>query len=336
MNPPPAAGRDGIRWKPVRSALARPALARSAGLLAGYLADIVFADPARWHPVAGFGRLALVVEQKTYADSRRRGTAHLVACVGPVLVAGVLSQRWVRRWQGPVVAGLTWVVLGGASLRREARGLAAALDAGELAAARRRLPSLCGREPAGLDGPELARATIESLAENTADAVVAPLWWGAVAGMPGLLGYRAVNTLDAMVGHRSVRYRRFGWAAARLDDLANVVPARLTAGLTVAVAPLVGADAGGAWRTWRRDGRRHPSPNGGQCEAAFAGALGLRLGGRNVYAGRVEDRPSLGDGRPPAPADVARAARLAAVVALTAAMLCAGLAGLFPRLAASR
>src|SRR5674536_219077 len=125
---------------------------------------------------------------------------------------------------------------------------------------------------------------------------------------------RQVNTLDAMVGHRSARYHRFGWAAARLDDLANLAPARLTALLTVAVGPLTEADAGGAWRVWRRDGGRHPSPNGGQCEAAFAGALGLRLGGRNSYAGRVEDHPVLGTGRPAAPGDITRVARLAGAV----------------------
>jgi adenosylcobinamide-phosphate synthase len=315
-SPPPGAVRRRACFEP----------GRSAGLLGGYLADLLLADPARWHPVAGFGRAALALEQASYADSRRRGVFHVVACTLPVVGVGGVAQRWGRRWQTPMVAVLTWAVLGGASLRREARALASALDGGDLAAARRRLPSLCGRDPAALDCTELARAAVESLAENTADAVVAPLWWGAVAGVPGLVGYRVVNTLDAMVGHRSARYARFGWAAARLDDVVNLVPARLTAVLTVAVAPLVGADAAGAWRTWRRDGRRHPSPNGGQCEAAFAGALGLRLGGRNVYAGRVEDRPTLGAGRAPLPADVARAARLAAAVALAAVLLAAGLA----------
>ena len=179
--------------------------------------------------------------------------------------------------------------------------MADALDGGDLAAARERLPHLCGRDPSALDEPELARATVESVAENTSDAVVAPLFWGAVAGLPGLLGYRAVNTLDAMVGHRSPRYARFGTASARLDD----------AGQPGAVA----ADGGADRR--RRAGRRraararrcgcggatddrHPSPNAGQCEAAVAGALGVRLGGRNVYFGRIEDRPFLGDGEPPA------------------------------------
>jgi adenosylcobinamide-phosphate synthase len=197
------------------------------------------------------------------------------------------------------------------------------LAAGDLPAARAALPWLAGRDPRSLEAAELARATVESVAENTSDASVAPLFWGAVAGLPGLLGYRAVNTLDAMVGYRSARHLRFGWAAARADDVANWVPARLTAALTVACAPLVGGSAAGALRAWRRDGAAHPSPNAGRCEAALAGALGLRLGGRNVYGGQVEARPRLGDGRPPAAADIGRAVTLSRAVWLGAAGLAA-------------
>ena len=157
----------------------------------------------------------------------------------------------------------------------------------------------------------MARATVESVAENTSDAVVAPLLWGAVAGVPGLLGYRAVNTLDAMVGHRSPRYERFGWAAARLDDLVNWVPARV-AGLAAAAGGAAGRRiTGGGAAGRRRDAGQHPSPNAGVVEAAFAGALGIRLGGRNVYDGQVEDRGVLGDGRAVEIADIARANRLA-------------------------
>jgi adenosylcobinamide-phosphate synthase len=198
-----------------------------------------------------------------------------------------------------------------------------ALAAGDVPGARAALPSLAGRDPSSLDAPELARATVESVAENTADAAVAPLLWGAVAGLPGLLGYRAVNTLDAMVGHRSPRYERFGWAAARLDDAANWLPARLTAALTVVSAPLGRGSAAGALRAWRRDGAAHPSPNAGRCEASMAGALGIRLGGRNVYGGRVEDRPTLGNGRPAETADIPRAVRLSRTVWLAAAALAA-------------
>src|SRR5262249_21653299 len=148
---------------------------------------------------------------------------------------------------------------------------------------------------------------IESVAENTVDAVVAPLLWAAAAGAPGVLGHRAVNTLDAMVGHRSPRYDHFGTAAARLDDALNWPAARLTAALAV----VLGDDARGAVRAWRRDAPAHPSPNAGRAEAAFAGALGLRLGGPLAYAGREEARPYLGDGRAPGPEDVRRAVRLA-------------------------
>jgi adenosylcobinamide-phosphate synthase len=161
---------------------------------------------------------------------------------------------------------------------------------------------------------------IESVAENTADAAVGPLFWGAVAGLPGLLAYRAVNTLDAMVGHRSPRYARFGWAAARLDDVAGWPGARLTAALTVVCAPATGASASGALRTWLRDGAAHPSPNAGRCEAAMAGALGVRLGGRNVYGTRAEDRPSLGSGRTPVAGDIGRAVRLSRWVWTAAAV----------------
>jgi adenosylcobinamide-phosphate synthase len=214
-------------------------------------------------------------------------------------------------------------VLGGTSLGRAAGQMHNALAAGDLARARAALPALAGRDPSALDESGLARATVESVAENTADAAVAPLFWGAVAGLPGLLGYRAVNTLDAMVGHRSPRYERFGWAAARLDDAANWLPARLTALLTVACAPLAGASAAGAWRTWHRDGAAHPSPNAGRCEAAMAGALGVRLGGRNVYGSRIEDRPQLGNGRLPEAADIPRAVRLSRLVWVAAAALAA-------------
>jgi adenosylcobinamide-phosphate synthase len=199
--------------------------------------------------------------------------------------------------------------------------MTALLEAGDLDGARRRLSHLCGRDPSGLDAAGLARATVESVAENTSDAVVGPLVWGAVAGVPGLLAYRAVNTLDAMVGHRSSRYARFGWAAARTDDLANLLPARLAAGLAVACAPLVGGRRQEALRAWRRDGGKHPSPNAGPVEAAFAGALGRTLGGRLSYAGRVEDRPLMGDGPAPEVADIARAARLSAAVTVSAALV---------------
>jgi adenosylcobinamide-phosphate synthase len=305
----------------------RLAAANAAGLAAGVLLDAAFGDPRRLHPVAGFGRAAAVLERRMYAPTRGAGLRYAVLAAGaPVAVAvgASLATRNRPLARAGLVAAATWAVLGGTSLRREARAMADELDAGDLDAARCRLPNLCGRDPSTLDSADLARATVESVAENTSDAVVAPLAWGALAGLPGLVGYRAVNTLDAMVGHRSPRYRDFGTVAARLDDTANLAPSRLAAALTVLAAPAVGGSAWGALRVWLRDGRHHPSPNSGQCEAATAGALGLRLGGRNNYAGRSETRPFLGDGKPPASADIRNAARLSGAVGALAAALCAG------------
>jgi adenosylcobinamide-phosphate synthase len=288
-----------------------------AGLALGALLDALLGDPRRFHPVAGYGTLAGKLERRCYADTRAAGAGFAALAVGlPVLGAAAVSRLTRDRplARTALAAAVTWSVLGATSLRREALALAGALDDGDLARARQRLPHLCGRDPAGLEEKELARATVESVAENTSDAVVAPLFWGAVAGVPGLVGYRAVNTLDAIVGHRSPRYRRFGTASARLDDVANLLPSRLTAALTVLAAPAVGGSPRAALRAWLRDGAKHPSPNAGQCEAAAAGALGVRLGGRNVYGSRVEHRPHLGDGAPPSADDIRRAARLASVV----------------------
>lgn len=291
------------------------------GLALGVALDRLLADPqSPAHPVAVFGRGAARLEQALYADDRRNGVLHVVLCVGGAASLGVLAVRATassRVLRTTVTALTTWAVLGGTTLAREGAYLAGALEDDDLERARTRLPHLCGRDPSRLEAPELARATVESLAENTSDAVVAPLFWGAVAGVPGMLAYRAINTLDAMIGHHSPRYERFGWAAARLDDVANYVPARLTGVLTVLTAP----DPGGARAMLRRDGHRHPSPNAGRCEAAFAGALGVTLGGRNVYGGRVEERPTMGDGPRPEVTDIRRAVRLTRAVSTASAVV---------------
>jgi adenosylcobinamide-phosphate synthase len=303
------------------------AAANAAGLVAGALLDKAFGDPRRWHPVAGYGRAATALERRLYAPDRIAGVGYVAVAVGAPVALAAAATAATRRHpalRAALVAATTWAALGGRTLRGEAEGIAGALERGDLAGARERLPRLCGRDPSTLDSDELSRATIESVAENSSDAEVAPLAWGALFGLPGLVGYRAVNTLDAMVGHRSIRYRQFGTAAARLDDAANLGPARATAALTALVAPLAGGDRSAALRTWWRDGGRHPSPNAGQCEAAMAGALGVRLGGRNVYDGRVEDRPVLGDGRTPKPADIRRATRISATVGAVALALAAG------------
>jgi adenosylcobinamide-phosphate synthase len=286
----------------------RRALAASTGILA----DRVLGEPpSSVHPVVAFGRVMRAVEQAVYGDARAPGVTHAAIGVGVGLGAGVLVGS----------AGVaTYVAVGGRALARAATAVAVALEAGDLAGARSLLPGLVGRDPTGLDEKEVARAVVESVAENTVDAIVAPALWGAVLGAPGALGYRAVNTLDAMVGHRSPRHRHYGWASARLDDAAGWVPARVTAGLVGAVRP---AAAAAVWTAVRTQAPAHPSPNAGVAEAAFAAALGLRLGGENRYGDRAEVRPPLGTGRPPEATDIARAVALSRDVSLGLAALLA-------------
>lgn len=295
-------------------------LSRPAGILAGYLADAVLADPRRGHPVAGFGRLATGLERVSYGDSRSAGVLHTAVLAGGVVAAAAVLQHRVRsEWiRAALTAVATWAALGGTTLARTGTQMADLLEADDIDGSRALLPSLCGRDPASLDGPGLARAACESVAENTSDAQVAPLFWAALAGPPGVLGYRAVNTLDAMIGNRSQRYARFGWAAARSDDVANYLPARLTGALVLACAPLGGGSPVGAARAWRRDAARHPSPNAGVAEASFAGALGVRLGGPTQYRHQLEIRPTLGDGAAPGPSDLRRAVRLSRMVQIGA------------------
>lgn len=283
-------------------------LGRPLGLALGFAADRLLGDPHRLHPVAGFGSCAAALERLHYADSRRRGVVHTAVLVGGAIALGAVVERAARGPLGRTVvtAAATWTVLGGRTLEREALAVVDHLDAGDLTAARGRVTHLVGRETRHLDASGISRAVVESVAENTSDAVVAPLVWGAVAGVPGLLGYRAANTLDAMVGHRSPRYARFGWASARLDDLANLPGSRLSGALVLAV----GGRPADAWRAWRRDAAAHPSPNAGVVESAFAGTLGVRLGGTNTYGARVEHRAVMGDGRAPGPQDVHGAVRL--------------------------
>ncbi|QCQ93879.1 cobalamin biosynthesis protein [Rhodococcus sp. SGAir0479] len=304
--------------------------ARAAGLLIGYAADRAFGDPRRWHPVAGFGRAATLLEQRTYADSRLSGVAHTAVLVGAVTTVGVGVERLSTRlgWaaETAATAAATWTVLGGTSLARTGRTMSRHLEAGDMTSARALLPSLCGRDPHVLDADGLARASVESVAENTSDATVGALFWGAVAGVPGLLAYRASNTLDAMIGYRSPRYARFGWAAARWDDIVNLAPARVAGVLTAAVAPVVGGAPRAALAAWRADAAHHPSPNAGVAEASAAGALGVQLGGRTEYAHGVESRPTLGSGPAPVVADLERAARLSTAVQTASALTAAALA----------
>lgn len=307
---------------------------RAIGLALGFAADRVLGDPARHHPVAGFGRLAGTLERRLWADDRRAGVAFTAALVGGAGATGLLTDRLTRRHpfaRTALTAVATWAVLGGRSLGREARLVHGHLVRDDLPAAREQLTHLVGRDPSQLDADEISRATVESVAENTSDAVVAPLLAGAVGGIGGLVAYRAANTLDAMVGYRSDRHLRFGWASARLDDVLNLAPARLSAVLGAVLAPVVGGRPRDALITWSRDAHRHPSPNAGPVEASFAGALGIQLGGTNVYGNRVEHRPTLGDGRPATTDDIARSVRLADAVGLGAAVVSVVVAGTLRR-----
>jgi adenosylcobinamide-phosphate synthase len=274
---------------------------RALGAALGLLADRVLGEPPLpdpLHPVAAFGTLATGLERRLYADRAAPGA--LYAGLG-VTLAGIAG--WTLG--SPAAAG--YFAVSGRGLHRAAADVGRALDRGDLDRARELLPCLVGRDPSGLDAAEMARAVVESVAENTTDAIVAPALWTAVAGAPGAFLHRAADTLDSMVGYRSPHYRRFGAAAARLDDVVAWLPARCTAALVALVRP---RRAAVVWSTVRRDAPAHPSPNAGVAEAAFAAALGVRLGGVNHYGGVVEPRPRLGSGPAASPADIGPAIRL--------------------------
>lgn len=291
----------------------------------GIAADWVFGEPpALVHPVVAFGRVMRRVERSLYRDRRAAGVAHAVIGAGLGAAAGGLVGS---------TAVATWVAVAGRALGAAATRVGAALEAGDLDRARALLPGLAGRDPSALDEKEIARAVVESVAENTVDAVVAPAFWAVVAGAPGALGYRAVNTLDAMVGHQSARYEHYGWASARLDDLAGWVPARATAALVAGVRP---SAAGAVWTAVRTQAPAHPSPNAGVAEAAFAAALGLRLGGENRYGDRVELRPPLGTGRPAEAGDIARAVTLSRDVSCAFGVVISTISARFTTLGAHR
>ncbi len=304
----------------------------AAGLISGVIADVLAGDPEHGHPVALFGQAVTALERHIYADDTARGVAHAACGLALGIAPGPAASRLFRTSSRcranrvsrvAVTAVTTWAVVASRSLSATAARIGGPLLAGDLEQARALLPALCGRDPLGLDGLEIARAVVESVAENTSDAIVAPLLWGALAGPAGLSGYRAVNTLDAMVGHHSPRYERYGRASARLDDVANWAPARMTA----LCSPAVGGRPSITWHTAVHYGPLHPSPNAGWCEAAFAGALGLRLGGALSYSGRAEQRPELGTGRAPDAPDIARAVRLSRSITANAAAAAAALDG---------
>ncbi len=302
-------------------------------VLLAYLLDRLFGDPT-WlpHPVVAMG--ASVSRLEKWLLPAAGGVESHERRNGAVLVGAVVAGTGLAGWGLLRLADLVYppaqfavsVLLIATTVA--SKGLAGAgmeifraTEAGRLPEAREKLARIVGRDSAGLPEPEVVRGTVETVAENTVDAVVAPLFYALLGGAPLALVYRAINTMDSMLGYRNERYRHFGWAAARLDDLANYVPARLGGIILCLLAPLAGGTWGEAFSVWRRDARAHPSPNSGHPEAAVAGALGVRLGGVNYYQGVANVRPYLGnDGPEIAPAAITAAIRLMSLAGYVTAL----------------
>ncbi len=272
-------------------------------VLAALALDYWLGEPRRWHPLVGFGTLAQRLEQRFYADSFARGSLAVVLLVAPFALLVLPIDR--LPWSGALEAALLYLAIGWRSLEDHAGRVRDALLANDLSAARKRVGLMVSRDITGLDQSGVVKATVESVLENGNDAIFGAIFWFVFAGAPGVVLYRLANTLDAMWGYRNARYSRFGWAAARLDDVLNFVPARLTA-LSYA---LVG-NFNAAIRCWRRQSITWKSPNAGPVMAAGAGSLGVRLGGPASYHGIVQTRPLLGAGVPARISDIDRAWRL--------------------------
>jgi adenosylcobinamide-phosphate synthase len=267
------------------------------------------------HPVTWIGALISTLDRNFNRDdaseAARRAAGIGVGMTVIVVVAGVgwaCSSVLPDGWPGLILAAiLAWPLVAVRSMHDHVDAVARPLLAGDLPAARQAVAMIVGRDPSQLDAAGVARAATESLAENTSDGIVAPLFWGAIFGLPGIAAYKAINTLDSMIGHRSPRHEAFGWAAARIDDVANLIPARLTGLLftVVSIRPRVALMA-----MWR-DAGQHRSPNAGWPEAAMAGALGIRLSGPRIYDGRLSQEPWLnGEAPDPSAADLKRALAL--------------------------
>ena len=295
-------------------------------LLLALVAEAAFGYPqvlyaAIGHPVTWIGALigrldrGLNREDASFASRKAAGVAALVLLLA-VTLACAAAVQWLFSKAGPLgllpLALLASTLLAQRSLHEHVARVAEGLEQGGLEGGRASVAMIVGRNPQTLDEAGVARAAIESLAENFSDGIVAPAFWLGAAGLPGIAAYKAINTADSMIGHRTARHLAFGWAAARLDDLVNLPASRLTALLLVGAAALDrDADAGGAWRAVRRDAGQHTSPNAGWPEAAMAGALGLRLAGPRVYGETRVEAHWMGDGRAAANAgDVRRALRL--------------------------
>ncbi len=273
--------------------------------------DALLGEPQRFHPLAGFGWLAEQLERRVYGKPdlspqrrRLRGLGAAALLLMPAWIAAAVVETIPGVGDLAALAGL-YLALGGHSLRLHAEAVHQALAQEDLDGARKAVGLIVSRDTSHLDSSGIAAAAVESVLENGCDAIFGALFWFLVAGLPGVLVYRLANTLDALWGYRNDRYLYFGWAAARLDDLLNFIPARLTA-----LAYAACGDARSAWRAWREQGRRWKSPNAGPVMAAGAGALEVRLGGPAIYHGVPSERPALGCGHPAKPEDIMRAVRL--------------------------
>jgi adenosylcobinamide-phosphate synthase len=272
-------------------------------ILAAVALDLAVGDP-RWlpHPVRGIGRLAAWLESATRRTIHHERVAGVAAALAIYAITGgvayglLRAAAWWRPWASDVAAILIiYSTVAARDLAAHSMDVFRALRADNLADARRLVGRIVGRDTANLDEAGVVRAAVESVAESTVDGVTAPLFFALIGGPVAAIVYRAINTLDSMFGHQDERYRRFGWAAARIDDVANYLPARLTAPLLCLAAALLCQRPWHALRIAARDGDRHASPNSGLTEAAMAGALGVQLGGVNYYDGVACPKPTLGD-----------------------------------------
>ncbi|MDP9477701.1 MAG: adenosylcobinamide-phosphate synthase CbiB [Actinomycetota bacterium] len=284
--------------------------AHARGVAAALVLDAAFGEPPEHlHPTVWMGRATSAYARgalRLKSPEARRGAGIVLAVALPGLVwltARAALSVAPKRLRWALGAALTSTALSLRGLARAAEAVERELDEGRLGDARARVGEFVGRDTAGLSEAEVCRAAVESVAENTSDGVVAPMLYGLLFGPSGALAYRAVNTLDSMVGYRRGPYAELGWASARLDDLANLIPARAT----VLVAAALSGRPGATLRTASEYGPRASSPNAGWTEAAFAGALGVRLGGSNTYGGVTREGPILGEGPPPGPTDIGRA-----------------------------
>ena len=309
-------------------------------LLAAAVVDALLGDP-HWlpHPVRVMGRCIAWCDhgvRRICRSAINLRLAGICLAIGLptvifVLAAVIIEEaKQVAEWLGSALSIImAWMTLAARDLWDHAHAVDSPLQTGNLSAARRAVGMIVGRDTAGLSPSEVARATVETVAESSADGVVAPLLYLAIGGAPLALAYKAINTLDSMIGHRDTRYADFGWASARLDDLANWIPARLAAMLLILGAGLMTRQRESVCRGWRvfiRDGGKHPSPNSGRPEAAMAGVLGVRLGGTNFYDGIPHNRPTLGlDGRCVEPNDIVPATKVMAIASVLAVLLAIGL-----------